>query len=162
MTCSYRKGFISLPLWGYAAVAAGVVFLGMGIALKVQTSRLDACKDEYSQFVAEVKAKGEAAQKAAQEQELKDKKAKEKADHENAVNRKRIADLTKRLRERPAGSGVPAAPAGSRRPDLACFDRAEFERAYGTLVARLRELADEGTAATIDLDTAKEWASPRP
>ena len=40
------RGFIAIPLAGYAAIAAGAVILSLGIALKVQSARLDAAKAE--------------------------------------------------------------------------------------------------------------------
>jgi hypothetical protein len=153
-----NKGFIQLSLMGWLAVGATVLFLGMSLALKVQTARLEASEAKYATFVAQVRTEGEAAKKAAKEQTEKDLKRKKEADNENQVNRKRIADLTQRLRERPAGGQLPPAPSGSKRPELACFDRSEYSGAYGKLIEGLRGLADEGTAATLDLDTAKAWA----
>jgi hypothetical protein len=120
---------------------------------------------EYVQFKATVAAQGAAAQKKADADKLADKQSKEKADANHA---KTVADLNAgitRLRalhdNGPAGSGVPAALPGSGRPDLACFDRAEYQQAYRSLVAEIRGQSDEGTAGTVDLDTAKLWAQTR-
>jgi hypothetical protein len=168
VTCSYRKpkmgrivpnmGFISLSLTGWLIVGASVLFAGMGIALKVQSSRLDACKAEYAAFVAQVKAQGEIAEKQAKEQELKDKKAKEKADAENKANRDRIADLTKRLRDANSRSSLVSAPqAGSRKPEVACYSRADLDRALSRFEERIAGLLAEGDSAITDLNTAKEW-----
>jgi hypothetical protein len=113
---------------------------------------------ELAKFRAEVAATGEVAKLEAAAKEAADKSRKEKAD---AEHERTVADLRAtvgRLRaERPSSSFVPAAPAGSSRPDLICFDRAEYQRADGVLTAGARGLADEGTAATVDLDTAKRW-----
>lgn len=156
-----QRGFV-LGIAAYAAIGASVALLGMGIALKVQSSRLASCKQEFAAFQAQVKANGEAAEKAARAKEAADLAKKEKIDNENKRLRINNANLVKRLRDaHPAGSGVSEAPAGSRRPDLACYDRAEFVRAYGNLVAGVRSLADEGTESAIDLNSAREWAAGR-
>ena len=39
-----QHGFIQLPIMTWAAIAAGVVILGLTVALKVQSSRLDSCQ----------------------------------------------------------------------------------------------------------------------
>ena len=51
-----QRGQFTLPLIGWVAVAAGVAFVGMSIALKVQSSRLEACKADSAAFQAQVKA----------------------------------------------------------------------------------------------------------
>lgn len=144
--------------------AAGDAFL----ANRWLAAREDAASEHQARidFIASQKALGEEAAKKAALQQASDKLKKDTADAENA---KRIADLNGtigRLRKQrdSAGAGrLPPAPAGSTRVDLACFDRAEYQRAYGEFVARLRGLADEGTAATVDLDSAKKWAqNPQP
>lgn len=156
-----ERGFV-LGIAAYGAIAAFVAFLGMGVAVKVQSSRLASCKQEFAAFQADVKAKGEAAEKAARAKEAADLAKKEKIDNENKRLRINNANLVKRLRDQhPAGSGVPETPAGSRRPDLSCYDRAEFVRAYGNLTAGVRGLADEGTESAIDLNSAREWAAGR-
>lgn len=85
---------------------------------------------------------------------------KEKADEENKDLRGKLAVSDKRLRdERARRSRVPPAPTGSKRPDLAAFDRAELERAMAYLDERGSDIARKGAEATVDLDTAKEWSS---
>jgi hypothetical protein len=119
-------------------------------------------KAEYDKFVAKVEAQGEIAKQAAAKKEADDKQAKKDADD---ANRTTIAALTltiDRMRaQRPAGGNVPAAPAGSKRPDLICFERAAYQSAYGGLVKEVRGLADEGTKSTVDLDTAKSWSQKK-
>ena len=147
----------SPTLIAYAAVAALVV--GLGVAVKVQTSRLEAVKTEYTKFKVEVEVLGEAAQKAADAQKASDKLRKEKAD---AYNKKVVADLNitvKRLRDERAGSSLlPPAPAGSRSPEIAAFNRAELDGALSSFVERTANLIAEGNKATVELDTAKAWA----
>lgn len=157
-----QAGFIQFPVLGWAAIAAGVVIAGLGIALKVQSSRLASCQSEYATFRAEVKALGEAAIRTAKQREADDKKRKEAADAENAKVRRDMAgvyDAYKRLRDQRASSGfVPAPAPGSSRPDRACFNRAELERTLGAIDAGGAGIAKEGDDARVDLDTAKRWA----
>lgn len=167
---SRSPGFITLPLMGWAAIAGVIVISLLTIALKVQSSRLESeqaahqtTRAKFDAFYADTKRLGLEAQKRADDQMAKDKLEKEKADAENKDLRReldvRVAQL-RDARSRAGGGIVPAAPSGSRRPDLACFDRAEYQRAYGALVTEVRGGADEGTASTVDLNTAKKWAQP--
>ncbi len=88
-----------------------------------------------------------------------DKLNKEKTDADHDTKVAALAATLGELRKsRPAGSFVPAAPAGASRPELLCFDRAEYQQADGEFTAEARGLADEGTASTVDLDAVKEWA----
>jgi hypothetical protein len=165
-------GFVQLSLMGWGMLILGLIILILGMALKVQSSRLhsekeahEATKIQYRTFVSETKRRGEAAAKKAKAQEAADRKRKEAADAENKRLRNDNVALTRRLRDaNPPRSELPEAPASSSRPDLICLDRAEYQRENGKAIARLfegaRGLADEGTANTIDLDTAKRWAQP--
>jgi len=148
---------LSPSLW--LAVGAAVLIAALSGAVYVQTSRLEAVKQEYATFKAEVKATGEAAQKVADAQKAADKAKKENTD---AKHKKAVADLAdtiKRLRDsRPSGDLVPAAPANSRSPEVAAFDRAELSRAVRTFDTEVQGLIDEGAKATVDLNAAKEWA----
>lgn len=124
--------------------------------VKVQTA--------FDKFKADTAAAGNVAKAKADAQTLADKLAKDQADAEHA---RTVAALTLTIdglrKQRPAGSFVPAAPAGTSRPDLICFDRAAYSAADGEFTSGARGLADEGTAATIDIDTAKRWAqNPAP
>jgi len=88
-----------------------------------------------------------------------DKLNKEKADADDDAKVAALAATIGGLRKsHPSSSFVPAAPAGASRPELVCFDRAEYQRADGEFTAEARGLADEGTASTVDLDMAKNWA----
>ena len=141
----------ALILW----IAAGAFVSGAGGAWWVQGLRLDAVQA----FVATTKAQGEAAKKLAEATAAEDKRKKESSDHEYKL---RIASLTadvSRLRDARAGSRfVPAAPAGSRRVDLACFDRAELERTIRDFDAAIQGLVDQGSADAVGLNTARAWA----
>ena len=149
---------------------AGNKFVWFGVALlaavmwgRWEHTRYVAERDSFLTFRTEVNVKGTAAKDAAAKQTQLDQLKKEKTD---ADYEKRIAVLGstvgKLRREADArGSGVPAASPTSKRPDLACFDRAEYQRAYGEFTQEIRGLADEGTAGTVGLDVAKEWGARR-
>jgi hypothetical protein len=139
---------------------AAVIFVGsLLIALKVQTSRLASVKAEYAGFVAQTKAIGEIQEaKTKLENDRLIKIAKD-ANNENSIAHTKLADVAKRLRDRDSRRGlVPPATPGSKRPDLACSDRAELDSALRDFAGEAREGAIEGTAATVDLNTGKEWA----
>lgn len=53
-----QAGFIQLPMLGWAAVAAGVVILGLGIALKVQSARLESCQADRVKLEAQARILG--------------------------------------------------------------------------------------------------------
>ena len=123
---------------------------------KLQTS--------FDTFKGGVAALGEKAKADAAKQALHDSKNKERADDENKRARAAVLNDIARLRKQlddARGGHVPPAPAGTGRPDLACFDRAALESAIRELVAEVRRLVDEGTAATVDLNTAKIWNQGR-
>lgn len=152
-------GFLTLPVAGYAAIAAILVIAGLGVACKVQTSRLDALRHEYDAFKGGVEALGLAAKKAAAEKEAADIKRKADTDalHQASVDALN-ADI-RRLRTRsPSPSFVSAATSCPGGAAGATEFRAEYQRSYGALVAGLRGLGDEGSKATVDLNSAKTWA----
>ena len=115
--------------------------------------------ERLESYQAVVKAVGEAQEANTKLRIAADKQRKEKAD---AKLTKDIAGFKRTIaglrRDRPSSSFVPAAPAGSSRPDLICFDRAEYQRADGSFTEGARRLADEGTESTLGLDAAKAWA----
>ena len=148
---------LSPSLW--IAVGAALLIAGLGIAVKVQTSRLDAVRTEYATFKAEVKVLGEAAQKQADARTAADKLNKEKTD---AKHKKAVSDLAAtvaRLRDERSGSSFLPAPApNTASPEVATFDRTLLERAIRTLDQDIQGFVDEGSKAVIDLNAAKEWA----
>lgn len=142
-------------------LAAGIALslaVALGIALVVQSKRLELCQTQFREFRTQVATNAAVAKMRAEIQTKNDVAVKEKADEDYRRTTDALRADIKRLRDlRPAGSGLPAASAGSSRPDLACFDRAEYLRADGEFVEAARRLADEGTANAVGLDTAKEW-----
>lgn len=148
----------------------GTAVLVLAVAAYIVTLRLE--RDHYRnefveeraaflEFKDETMALAEKARKAAAATEAADKNRKEAADAENAAALDTLAGSIKRLRDerdRARRGLLSTAAAGAGDPDTVCFDRPLVERAYGELVTRLRDLADEGSKAVMDLDTAKRWA----
>lgn len=146
----------------YLVAAAFVIGLssGAGGAWWVQGLRLDAVQSEYDGFVATTKAQGEAAKKLADATAAEDKRKKESSDREYQTTIASLRADVKRMRDARAGSRfVPAAPAGSRRVDLACFDRAELERTLRDFDTAIQGLVDQGSADAVGLNVARSWAA---
>lgn len=140
-----------------ARIAGAVVFVLFlfGIYMK---GRHDV-QVHFDEFKATVKAVGEAQEARTRERITQDKQRKVKADEDNrrALDVFR-AGIERLRRERAGGGQLPPAPADSGRPDLACYDRAELQRAYGKLVADVRRVADQCSEEAVNLNTAKSWA----
>lgn len=143
-----------------AAAALALALMGAGayIMHAWDSKTIAVLRATYDRFVAETKAAGEAQNKIAAAQALQDKLKKEANDAENA---RTIAALNRTIaglrNARPSSSFVPAAPPvpavltspASTGPSLS--ERLE-------LVEDIRRYVDEGSKATVDLDTAKNWA----
>ncbi len=150
------------------AIALGLSLLGnigLGkwlISTKQEVARV---QQAYDSFVAQVKVEGERSEAEAEARTAAELKSKEKADAENAKSAAAVAATISELRHQRDSSRrafLSSTPPGSKCPDgQTCFDRAEYQRAYGGAVKGLRGLADEGTAVTTDLNTAKKWAIVR-
>lgn len=126
--------------------------------------RYEALQGEYVGFKAKVTAEGRIAQEQANKATAKAISDKEKADVEHKTTVAALSTRIASLRHTAASThsySLPTAPTGSKRPDLACFDRTEFERATGTTLEGLRRLTDQGDEATLSLNTAKAWAQRR-
>ena len=143
-------------LWLIGAAFLIGLSSGAGVAWWVQGLRLDAVQA----FVATTKAEGEAAKKLAEAAAAEDKRKKESSDHEYQTTIASLRADVKRMRDARAGSRfVPAAPAGSRRVDLACFDRAELERTLQQFDEAVTGLIAEGDADAVGLNVARRWAA---
>ena len=53
-----ERGFIALPPMAWGAIAAGVVIAGLGIALKVQSARLESCQADRVKLEAQARVLG--------------------------------------------------------------------------------------------------------
>jgi len=160
-----QRGVIS-QLYLFGAVAISAFMLGGWVAWEFQGMRLATCKAAAEAFKTRVEAEGKVAKLESERQVLADRKAKEKADETNKrlhASNRAIIERLRRSNDSARRSVVPPTPVASSRPDLACFDRSELERTYGEVAGRfragVRSLVDEGTKATIDLNTAKQWAA---
>ena len=145
-----QKGFIFPSLYIYLGLGAVIVFLGL--AVKVQSSRLETCKLEHQAFVNEV-------QRLAKEQELTNKVKKLKADDELKKLKSVNNDLSKRVRDNANTSFVqPSTTTG--KPDLACFQTEALDGAIRNFAKRVSGIIEQGQSAVTDLDNAKVWANP--
>lgn len=146
--------------WALAALFALGLSSGAGGAWWVQGLRLDAVQAKYDGFVATTKAEGEAAKKLAEAKAAEDKRKKESSDHEYETTIASLRADVKRMRDARAGSRiVPAAPAGSRNPGIACFDRAELEQALQQFDEAVTGLVEQGDADAVGLNVARSWAA---
>ena len=145
-----QKGFIFPSLYIYAGL--GLIVLTLGIAVKVQSSRLESCKLEHQAFVNEV-------ERLAKEQELTNKVKKQKADDELKKLKSVNDDLSKRVRDNANTSFVqPSTTAG--KPDLACFNSETLDGAIRQFALGVSGIIEQGQSAVTDLDNAKQWAAP--
>lgn len=157
MNNTTQRGFGTITLW--AALGAALVIAGLGIALKVQTARLDAVRSEYAGFVAQVKANGDAQIAKNKAKEAENKAIKERLDNENKDLRAKLAANAERLRNaiNSRSGGLSTLPVATVRPDLACFDRAELDTAIRLYQSDLLGIAEKGATATLELNTGKVW-----
>lgn len=144
----------------YIALAALLAFAGVSAYAYVQTKRLASCKAEFAEFQAEVKAKGEAAQRESDRINTENAKRKEKSDAE----RKRMvianAALADRLRDNASRSSLPSTSGTAGIPETACFRRADLDAAIQRFTTGIAGIVTQGDAAVTDLDLAKRWANP--
>ena len=151
-------GFITLPFTAYIAIGASAVIIGLSVAVKVQSSRLASCKQEFAAFQADVKAKGEAAKREADRINHENAKRKEKSDAE----RKRLltinAGLADWLRDNAGRSSLPEASGNTGSPETACFRRADLDAAIQRFTSGIAGIVTQGDSAVTDLDLARRWA----
>ena len=146
----------------YIVLAALLAFAGMGIALKVQTSRLASCQQASAAFVAQIKANGEAAEKEAKRVNAENDAKKAKYDKEIIKLRADRDALAKRLRDSAATSNLPETRTVTGKPDgTACFDRGILDGAIRAFTAGTAAIATEGQSAADELSNARAWAANR-
>lgn len=161
MTPLGSRGFVQLPVMAWAALGAALVIAGLGVAVKVQTARLQACQADHAAFVATVEANGKAAEERAKKQEQDDRKRKVDADAENAKTRRDMAgvyDAYKRLRDSSASRFLSGSASSSGGPARACLDADAANRALSNFEAGVAGLLEEGDRAIVDMNTARRWA----
>ena len=168
-----QRGFIlpALPVMAWAAIGASVVILALGVAVKVQTSRLEAVRQEFATFQAQTKALGDiAAAKAKSEIDrqarlLKETEAtSEKAKSDLAATLKRLRDArNSRGNILPTVTSTAVIPDAARSgPDLLRALRRFDDAVTGDLsaaregIAAIVEPADENT---VRLKLSVDWAA---
>lgn len=153
-----QRGQLS-PTLIIALIGAAVVIGSIGYG-KLQSSRLDACRASAAAFEAQVKANADAAFKAKQAQEAKDKVTKERIDNETKTLRASNASLARQLRDaRSAGGFLPKPSPSAGSAETITFNRARLESALQHLDDGVSAIVERGAGATADLDLALKWAS---
>ena len=145
----------------YAALFAATWLHGCITGAKHQEAATEVVRAEYSNFRAQVQAKGEAAQKEADATTARDIANKERtdADYSKAVVALRATNR-KLLNARAAGSVLPARPADTRCSETSiCFDRAELDAAVRRLDAGISGIVEESAEIKLRLDTGIAWAA---
>ena len=152
-----QKGFIQLTLSGYIIAGLTVALLISAAMLKIQSSRLEACKTEFQVFKSEVERLGLEAQKKKLQIEAQDKLKKEAADNELKKLRLANGDLSKRLRSDTDRSFLPRPEASTGQSEGTC-DRDLIDRALRDFAKGTAELIIEGQSAIDSLNNAKRWS----
>ena len=149
-----QRGQFTLPLMGWVAVAVGVAFVGLSIALKVQSSRLESCKKEAAAFVAQVEANGKIAEAAAKLKEAQDAKQ-----IKDALTQRDVA-LAKLRGHNSSGYRLPTAAIAAGSGSQVCFGADAYHAAMGAFGKSLERFVDDahgfaeqGDAAQIDAVT---------
>lgn len=163
---------LSPGLW--LAVGAGVLVLALGAGVKIQTSRLEACKTSAAAFVASVKAQGELAAKEAARVDLANRKAMEVANGEYAKVKGDLASTYaayRKLRnDNTARRTLPEAPRVAGNADRTCYRSADVIRAvdafeaglsesFGILETGIPQITEQGDSARVRLIGAMKWAT---
>ena len=151
-----------VPAKVYVYGAIALTILGLAWYGDHQRKNYKAEQTAFKDYKANIVALGRQAERAAEAQKAADLKRKKVSDDENQRSTAALDRELVRLRANNASrSFVPPTPAGSSRPDLACYDRAEFDRALRAFDAGSVGLAGEGTKNTVDLNSARGWAQGR-
>ena len=147
-----------IPVFLYKWIAIGATILILGLAVWVQTARLDAAKAEYAGFVAKTDAIGKAQEAAAKIKDAQNVTRMETANAENARTRGALNIALNSLRLANSGRGNLSAPAPTAAsPTRTCFDPAKLDSALRKLDDGVQEIVGIGSGAVIDLDSAKRW-----
>lgn len=155
-------GVSLLKIGVYAAIIAGLIGFGAYAEHGRMQKKIDKVVAEANQFKGGVAALGQDAIVRNAKIALQDIKRTERANEEND---RRIAGLAVTVRglradaDRSRGGFLSAVGAAARSAEEAEKFRAKFERAYRALVQGVRGVGDDGDAAVIGLDGAKDWAT---
>ncbi len=136
------------------AVAGAIAFGAGGYILHCEH-----VKKDRAAFIADLESKAHDQKKRIAAIQAQNKDAKELADETEKKLRADLAATAKRLRDERSRSNIlpPASPA-SKRPLLACFDRAELTGAIRVYEEGVAGLLGEGVEGAIALNAARLWA----
>ena len=111
-------GFIALPLMWWAAIGAGAVILGLGVAVKVQTARLAAAQQELATEQANRALWQKAAETCSKATDEAAAEAKKRATIAQAALRdarqgsvKAESEIARLRAQKPSGAACPAGEA---------------------------------------------------
>lgn len=136
-------------------IISGIIALGAGGYI----AHCQWAKNDREQIITTLRTQAQEQKQEIERQKERHRKAKEDADNDAKAQLDRLQrDLVRLRNDRTRTSSVPPATASARRPELACFDRAEFGRTVGNLEAGMEGLVAEGAEAAIGLNSAREWA----
>jgi len=162
---------LSPTMW--VAVGGALLVVGLGAAVKIQSSRLETSKAEtiavqgkFDAFVAQAKALGDAQNAKAKALNEANAKLKVKVDETAAKSRTDLAALYAKYRglrnsaAASAGSGqLPPAAAVTSSAARTCFDTAKLVAAMGRLETGVPGIVEQGDVARLRLSSAAEWAA---
>lgn len=155
---SFLQNLLPGSWWIYIAIFVAGLGVGGTVSWEIQGYRLDKVTTEYATFKAQVAALGEKAEKEKKEIEDQYQKILREKDLETNNDIAHLRADNERLFKERAGRGyVPAVAAGSKRPDLACFDRTEFADAVRWLDEAISKLIEEGATSNIRLHVVQDW-----
>jgi len=148
-----QAGFTLYVILGLLLALSATLLL-----LKAQSYRLELSEAKYDRFVSDTETVGLAAAKEAKRKNDENRVKKEKSD---AETKKLLADnaaLARSLRDERARRGVLSGVSSpANRPNLVCFGRAEYERAFGQFDKELSGIAQECDERTVNLNSARKW-----
>lgn len=150
-----------------------ILSFGFYAGSRWQSAKTERVKAEFDKFVMDANLAAEKQDGKTKLENQRLQSAKELSDEENARARDSLAFYARRLREltekSASGSIMPGPPTNTSNPSLTCFDRAELDGADATYRAgeadrraRIQEIVRKGAAATVDLNSAKQWAQKLP
>jgi hypothetical protein len=107
-----QRGFISLSPTGYIVLGLTVALLINLAMLKIQSSRLEACKSEFQVFKSEVERLGKEAQEKVNKEIERQKKVTKDVSSDYEKRLDYLRDTYNRLRDSRSGSmsSIPNAP----------------------------------------------------
>jgi hypothetical protein len=144
-----------------ASIALAVGLLtGFAGAWNWQSSKVEAITLKHGTFVESTRLLGRAAEADTKQKDSRNQANKTKADHENKLALDTLRIDIKRLRDsRASSSYLPSPTSTTISSDLACFDRTELESAIRLFDDEVAGIVSKGDEATVDLNTAKRWAT---